>query len=54
MKSLKDIVIDTYHKFGPEVVIDEANKKISLKDNLFFTHLTRAYYALRGYSVEIE
>jgi len=54
MKNLKEIVMDIYSKLGPEIMIDEPNKKVDLKDNLLFTHLTRAYYHLKGYSVEIE
>ena len=54
MKSLKERVMDVYHKLGPEIVIDETGKKVNLRDNLFFTHITRAYYTLKGYSVEIE
>jgi len=54
MKSLKDMVMNAYQKLGPEIIIDETNKRVSLKDNWFFTHLTRTYYALRGYNVEIE
>jgi len=46
--------MDVYYKLGPEIIVDEANKKVNLRDNLFFTHLTRTYYTLRGYNVSIE
>jgi hypothetical protein len=54
MKSLKDIVMNAYQKLSPKIIIDESNRKVVLKDNLFFTHLTQAYYTLRNYSVKIE
>jgi len=54
MRSLKEIVTDAYHRIGPEIRVDEINKKVNLRDNLFFTHLTRTYYALKGYKIKIE
>jgi hypothetical protein len=41
-----------FEGLGPEVEINEKEKSVYIKEGIFFSHLTEAYYILKGYSIE--
>ena len=53
--SLRQIVNSVYRKLGPDVVVDElnrTNRTIEIKEKYLFSHITEAYYILRGCEVK--
>ena len=47
-----NVVKKVWEEIGPELKVDRDTKQVYLKENLFFSNITEAYYTLKGYSVE--
>ena len=46
------IVKKVWKEIIPELEVDRDAKQVYLKENIFFSNITEAYYTLKGYSVE--
>jgi hypothetical protein len=36
----------------PRIEIDESSKTVHIRGGIFFNNITRAYYMIKGYSIE--